>query len=789
MVPEPVSMRAPEPSAVATSSAGVRPSFAAELNEPQARAVAITEGPLLVFAGAGSGKTRVITYRVAHLIATHLVPPYRILAVTFTNKAAGEMRARLSHLLGPEITRDIWVGTFHATCARLLRRYCRAAGLEPNFLIYDEGDQRAVAARVLKELALDERRYPVRMVLSRIHKEKQEGRGPAEMKKRDFGDDQVKRVYERYEAHLRAANAVDFEDLILKVTRLAESDSVEGEELRRKFQYVLVDEFQDTNHIQYRLVRQLVRQHHNLCVVGDDDQSIYRWRGADIRNIRGFRHDFGEAEVVKLEQNYRSTARIVRAALSVIKPSRQREPKELWTANEDGPKISLVATQNEREEAAYVVSRIRELLRQGLSLADIAVFYRVHAQSRVLEEVMRAENIAYQIVGGTRFFERAEVKDLLGYLRVVMNPRSDVDLLRIINVPARGIGSTTIDRLMALADEKQTSLYDALEAALATPDIGTALKKKLAAFRGLLARLMERALSDGPSDVANFVLEETGYRKALQDEDSPEADARLENLAELVGSIMDYEAEVNAAGEKPTLAGYLERVTLASEVDQMKDAPKLVMMTVHSAKGLEFPAVFLTGLEDEVFPYKGLAPGEEEELEEERRLAYVALTRAREHLHLTHAQTRMLFGQQRYGRPSRFLVHLPQSDLDVTATAPPMPRFIDRQDPSIRERSGTWRHPFASGAESASESLGDRRLRRDEPRAGAPGERYVDRAAFDDDASSHSAGGLGRGSRVRHARFGEGEVRRIEQGNELVVVAVFPGWGERKILARFLERG
>ena len=370
-----------------------------ELNEPQARAVAKTEGPLLVFAGAGSGKTRVITYRVAHLVASLRVPPYRILAVTFTNKAAGEMRSRLGRLVGAEVTRDLWVGTFHATCARLLRRYHRAAGLERDFLIYDDADQRAVIGRVLKEYDLDERRYPPRAVLSRIHKEKQEGRAPDQMKVRDFTDDQVVKLYEAYDRHLQAANAVDFEDLILKMTRIAESDGPEGEELRNRFRYVLVDEFQDTNHIQYRLVRELVRNHHNLCVVGDDDQSIYRWRGADIRNIRGFKSDFPEAEVVKLEQNYRSTARIVRAALAVIKPSREREPKELWTANDDGAKVASVAVATERDEAAFLVAAIRDLsTRHGMSLGDMAVFYRVHAQSRVLEEVMRAENIPYQIV-------------------------------------------------------------------------------------------------------------------------------------------------------------------------------------------------------------------------------------------------------------------------------------------------------------------------------------------------------------------------------------------------------
>jgi DNA helicase-2/ATP-dependent DNA helicase PcrA len=747
----------------------------AELNEPQARAVATTEGPLLVFAGAGSGKTRVITYRVAHLVATHRVPPYRILAVTFTNKAAGEMRARLGKLVGAEVTRDLWVGTFHATCARLLRRYARSTGLERDFLIYDDADQRAVVSRVLKEFALDERRYPPRMVLSRIHKEKQEGRGPDQMVLRDWTDDQVVKLYEAYEKHLRDANAVDFEDLILLMTRIAEAESPEGEELRNRFRYVLVDEFQDTNHIQYRLVRQLVRNHHNLCVVGDDDQSIYRWRGADVRNIRGFKHDFPEAEVVKLEQNYRSSARIVRAALAVIKPSREREPKELWTANEDGAKVASVATSTEREEAAFLASTIRNLSREGMSLKDIAVFYRVHAQSCVLEEVMRSENIPYQIVGGTKFFDRAEVKDLLAYLRVLVNPRSDVDLLRIINVPARGIGTTTIDRLVAIADERKTNLFEALQAADQSPDLGSAARKKIAAFRALLSSMMERVPASSPSEMATIVLDETGYKKGLENEDTAESDARLENLAELLGSIVEYEVEAQAAGEKATLSGYLERVTLATDVDQMKDVPRLTLMTVHSAKGLEFRAVFLTGMEDEVFPYKGLAPGEEDELEEERRLAYVALTRARERLFVTHTATRTLFGQLRYNRPSRFLLHLPPGDVEQISTYVPAPRYVDRPSWSApqRDNGSPWRHPMARAPEPSV----------------APGERYVDRDAFDDmPHEANGAEGLRRGSRVRHARFGEGEVRRVEHAAEVMVVAFFPGWGEKKILARFLQQ-
>jgi DNA helicase-2/ATP-dependent DNA helicase PcrA len=471
-------------------------------------------------------------------------------------------------------------------------------------------------------------------------------------------------------------------------------------------------------------VRQLVKNHHNLCVVGDDDQSIYRWRGADIRNIRGFKHDFPEAEVVKLEQNYRSTARIVRAALAVIKPSREREPKELWTANEDGAKVTMVATSDERDEAAFLVARIRELVQEGVSLQDIAVFYRVHAQSRVLEDVMRAEKIPYQIVGGTKFFERAEVKDLLSYLRVLVNPRSDVDLLRIINVPARGIGTTTIDRIMALADQRQSSLFDALEPATGSLDLGSAAKKKVAVFRSLLKNLMHIVATERPSDAANRVLEETGYKKGSPTRDTAESDARLENLAELVGSIMGYEMG-QAAGETPTIAGYLERVTLSADVDQMKDA-EARHDDGAQREGSRVSRRVFDGHGGRSISYKGLAPGEEEELEEERRLAYVALTRARERLYVSHAGMRMHFGQTRYNRPSRFLLHLPPDDVEQIATrAVPTARFVDRPRYASAREGESWRHPMARSAQS-------------EPVK--PGERYVDREAFDDLAHGEGIG-------------------------------------------------
>jgi DNA helicase-2/ATP-dependent DNA helicase PcrA len=531
-----------------------------DLNDPQASAVAHTKGPLLVFAGAGSGKTRVITYRIANLVACERVAPWRILAVTFTNKAAQEMRNRLAKLCGPEMARAFWVGTFHATCAKLLRVHGEAVGVKPNFVIYDVSDQKAVVTRALRDLDLDERRYPPRAILGAIHKHKQEGRGPEEAAAHSYVDDVAIRIFKTYEERLRAANAVDFEDLILLVARLLEK-TAEGDRIRRRYDYVLVDEFQDTNAIQYRFLRDLVREHHNLCVVGDDDQSIYRWRGADVRNIRYFRRDYPDATVVKLEQNYRSSKRIVAGALGVISRSSEREPKELWTANADGEPIRIVAARDERDEAAFVVDAVARARAEGGDLKEIAVFYRIHAQSRVLEEALRAANVPYQIVGGTKFYDRAEVKDALAYLRVVVNPASDVDLARVVNVPGRGIGQTTVDRLTAWATLNDRSLFDALARVEEIGDLGAAAKKKLTAFRKLLDAYRARMDHDSPSELLVAVLETTGYLEALKKEDNAEADARVENLQELVGSLQDYEAEAEAAGEKPGLAAFLERVT------------------------------------------------------------------------------------------------------------------------------------------------------------------------------------------------------------------------------------
>jgi DNA helicase-2/ATP-dependent DNA helicase PcrA len=734
-----------------------------ELNEPQAEAVSHVNGPLLVFAGAGSGKTRTIIYRIANLVAEHRVPPYRILAVTFTNKAAGEMRSRLELLLGSDLTRDLWVGTFHAVCARLLRRYHDEAGLAQRFVIYDEADQRAMMARLIREHGFDEREYPSKYVLSRIHLAKRDAQGPEDVDFSKGFDDTLLKLYAAYQRALLASNAVDFEDLIVHVLRIAENPSSQvGEDLRNRFRHVLVDEFQDTNMTQYRLVRALAARERNLCVVGDDDQSIYRWRGADVRLIRGFHRDFPDARVVKLEQNYRSTGNIVAAALGVIEPSAQREPKRLWTEASPGDAVRVRTVRDEREEAAFVVGNVQAELSRGTSAHEIAIFYRIHAQSRVLEEAFRGANLPYQIIGGMKFFERAEVKDLLAYLRLIDNPQSDADLMRIINVPARGIGNKTQELLLNLASENTTSAFQALPALLASDLVGTQAKKKLEAFIDLIERLRRQSETLSPHELASLVVDETGYRQALYDADTAQADARLENVAELIGSITEYEVLAHHTGETPTLSGYLERVSLVSAIDAAKDLPTVSLMTVHSAKGLEFTAVFLTGMEEEVFPYRGMESDEIEDLDEERRLAYVAITRARQRLFISHASIRTLFGRTRYQTPSRFLANLP---------------------PNVIVREGTgWAPPASYPTRIPARAHREPRTNTGVPLS--PGQRVVDRSMLDDAAAE-----IRPGSTVRHKQFGEGVVQSVEWSGAPTVVARFPEYGVKRIRAQFLDFG
>jgi DNA helicase II / ATP-dependent DNA helicase PcrA len=764
--------------------------------------VSRAHGPLLVFAGAGSGKTRVITYRIANLVAREHVAPYRILAVTFTNKAAGELRARLGAMLGDEFARDLWVGTFHATCAKLLRRLGEPVGLSKSFVIYDSSDQKSVITRVLRELKYDEKRYAPKQVLSRIHSEKQEGRGPEEMSRDSYMDDAIYKAYVGYERALLAANAVDFEDLILRTVRLLQGTSAEAHTLRTKFSHVLVDEFQDTNATQYAFLRELTREHQNLCVVGDDDQSIYAWRGADVRNIRGFQTDYPGAHVVKLEQNYRSTGAIVEAALGVIAPSRQRVPKALWTDNPAGNPVRIVAVQDEREEAAFVLKSLQRARSEGVALSQIAVFYRVHAQSRVLEEALRSANLAYQIIGGMKFYERAEVKDALAYLRILSNPQSDVDLLRIINVPARGIGGTTVERLTVLATKTGESIYAVITRGVSDaqavdddgkPLFAAAARKRLEQFGMLLVGLRREATGLKPPELLERVLAASGYRAHLELEDSAEADARLENIAELRGSLQDYSDEAEARGEEPSLEGFLERVTLQADDGNAEVTERATLMTVHGAKGLEFELVLLTGMEEDMFPYRGMQDRDSfdpDHVDEERRLAYVAITRARQNLVIIHTRARQIFGNTRYGTPSRFLADIPPDvciqeragSLALTSSAP-------RAGAShmAPRAAGPWVHPATRNSDD-DPSFAQRPALPSRPPLSVPVDAatngtFVDREYFDDTAEEAFAAG----SRVHHARFGEGRVQKLLSLGEPAVLAFFPGWGEMKVLARFLR--
>ena len=703
----------------------------------------------MVFAGAGSGKTRVITFRIAHLIREHGVAPWRILAVTFTNKAAGEMRERLLGLLGEE-GGSVRVGTFHATCARLLRRHGELVGLSKDFTIYDDQDQQALIKRVLRDLGLDEKRYQPKAMAGRINRAKQEVHGPEDIETADAWSEVVRRVYTAYEERLLQANALDFGDLIHRTVRAIESSERFRDEVVGRFSHVLVDEFQDTNHAQFRLVRLLSEEHRNLCVVGDDDQSIYRWRGADRRNILDFRASFPDATLVKLEQNYRSTQRILRAANAVIARNVDREPKELWTDNPEGDAVLVVRTMDERDEARLVLRGVRELLTQGHRLCELAIFYRTHAQSRVIEEALRAANVAYRIVGGMRFYDRAEVKDVLAYLRVVSNPADDMSLLRIINTPSRGIGKTTITHLLDMAAKQGRGLSEMLDDPDVLAQFGPAARKRLGGFQRLMSGLRDFAASGAPlGEIGAEVVNASGYADRLRDDDSPEADARFQNLQELVAS-MD---EVQREQPESTLADFLENVTLQTSADEEVGGDRVTLMTVHAAKGLEFPVVMVTGLEEQVFPFRGVDPWEDpDELEEERRLAYVAFTRAEQRLILSFAAVRRIFGQQRVGIPSRFLTELPGEDVEWiggrSSSPSPLPATMQNE------------------------------------RGHEPDESYVD---YSEGSDLSDLEGLRRGMQVRHPKFGVGEVKEVTPGSPPRVAVRFPGWGTRKIIASYLE--
>ncbi|HEY5908255.1 MAG TPA: UvrD-helicase domain-containing protein, partial [Vicinamibacteria bacterium] len=617
------------------------------LNAQQREAVLATDGPVLILAGAGSGKTRVITHRIAHLVLEKGVASEAVLAVTFTNKAAGEMKARTEVLLGGGALRA-WVSTFHSFCVRLLRREAAAAGLKPGFLIYDDDDQLAVVREALRGLDLSEKLHPPRRILSRISARKNSGRDPEAEGSGSFAESSFARVAERYRKSLEAAGALDFDDLLLRSVALLEGDADTRERWQRRFRYLLVDEYQDTNQAQYDLVRLLAGTERNLTVVGDEDQSIYSWRGAEISNILDFEQDFPGARVLRLEENYRSTQAILDAASALVAHNRRRKGKTLRATKASGEKVHLYEASDEFDEASYVVSEIA-----ARSEGREAVLFRMNAQSRLFEESLLQKRIAYVVVGGVGFYERREVKDILSYLRLVSNPEDAVAFRRVLNVPPRGIGARTLEEIERVAAERGVSLAAALDVIVDEARLPARATQPLARFRELLAGLREDAQRLHLKGLLEHILAATGYSAVLAEEDSQESQDRLENLAELLSAAADYEA----LEESPSLAGFLDRAALLSDADQVTGEAPVVLMTLHSAKGLEFDRVFLVGLEEGLVPHSRSLESKES-LEEERRLCYVGMTRAEQSLTMTFCRTRTLFGRSESNAPSRFLAEV-----------------------------------------------------------------------------------------------------------------------------------
>jgi DNA helicase-2/ATP-dependent DNA helicase PcrA len=628
--------------------------YLADLNPAQREAVLTTEGPLLVIAGAGSGKTRVLTHRVAHLISACGVKPNEILAITFTNRAANEMKERLERLLG-DTARAIWILTFHAACGRILRREAERLGYRSNFTIYDQADQVRLVKVILEEEGFDPKRFTPRGIHAQISMAKNNLVGPGEYRKRlqSFYEQTVADVYEKYQQRLAASNAMDFDDMLFLTVEVLERFPEARERWQKAFRYVLVDEYQDTNRAQYKLLQLLVEKHRNLCAVGDPDQSVYGWRGADIRNILEFERDFGETRTVALEQNYRSTNSILGAANSVIVNNRERKPKELWSELGEGDPVRAIEVEDEHAEARFVAAEIASLVEQGYSGTEIAVFYRTNAQSRVLEDVLVRQGIAYQVIGGPRFYERAEIKDAIAYLQVIDNPYDQVSLMRIANRPRRGIGDASIARLSGWANAQGISLWEAMKQAEDVGISGPPLRA-VQGFVTLMQSLMAGALELEVPELLERVLARSGTLEALGAERTIEALGRIENLQELVGVTQEWQA----ASPEPSLSGFLQEISLYSDQDAIRGEENLVtLMTLHNAKGLEFRAVYLIGMEEGVFPHSRSI--EEQGIEEERRLCYVGMTRAMERLTMTHASARSLWGSRSYNLASRFLDELP----------------------------------------------------------------------------------------------------------------------------------
>lgn len=739
------------------------------LNEPQREAVYYTEGPLLILAGAGSGKTRVLTHRIAYLIEEKGVNPWNILAITFTNKAAGEMRERVDRLVGFG-SESIWVSTFHSMCVRILRRHISLLGYDTNFTIYDADDQKTLMKDVCKLLQIDTKIYKERALLAAVSHAKNELVTPEEFRLNaggDFSQRKIAEVYEEYEKQLKANNALDFDDLLIKTVRLFQTQADVLEYYQEKFRYIMVDEYQDTNTVQFELVRLLASKYRNLCVVGDDDQSIYKFRGANIKNILNFEQYFEDAKVIKLEQNYRSTSNILNAANAVIRNNAGRKDKTLWTDNGDGEKIQFRQFDSAYDEAEYIVDDIRKRVREKeYSYHDNVILYRTNAQSRMFEEKFVTANIPYKIVGGINFYARREIKDLLAYLKTVDNGKDDLAVRRIVNVPKRGIGLTSINRVQDYAAAYNIGFYDALRAVDLIPNIGRGASK-LESFVALIEHFKTDAEDMSISDFLKEIIEETGYIESLQAEDMVEAETRIENIDELLSKVAAYEEDCEDRNEPASLSGFLEEVALVADIDSLdEDTDYVVLMTLHSAKGLEFPNVYLAGMEDGLFPsYMTITADDPEEVEEERRLCYVGITRAEKELTLTCARRRMIRGETQYNKMSRFLKEIPMELLSTGAVF-----TKDKEEPEVK----------VSAYMQAKQAFKAKPFGGSAPYSQSPAKSF----------GKPSGKGLDykTGDRVRHIKFGEGTVTAIiEGGRDYEVTVAFDTAGTKKMFAAFAK--
>ncbi len=781
------------------------------LNERQRQAVMQTDGPVLILAGAGSGKTRVLTHRVAYLIDRAGVAPYHILAITFTNKAAGEMRERVDKIVGFG-AEQIWVSTFHSTCVRILRRYIDRLGYDNHFTIYDTDDQKGIMKEVCKKLQIDTKMLKERTIMSAISSAKDELIDPQEYEMQngfDFNGGKIAKAYREYQATLKKNNALDFDDLIMKTVELFKADAEVLASYQDRFRYIMVDEYQDTNTAQFELIRLLAAGRRNLCVVGDDDQSIYKFRGANIRNILDFEKVYPDACVIKLEQNYRSTQIVLDAANAVIKNNVGRKEKALWTDKAEGARIGFKQFDTAYEEAEYIAGDVaRKKKRGAVSYGECAVLYRTNAQARLLEERFIMESIPYDVVGGTNFYSRREIKDVLAYLKTIDNGRDDVAVKRIINVPRRGIGAATIVRVQEYADERNISFFDALTEADQIMTIGRSASK-LKPFVTMIQSFRSKQEFYSLEELLKDVLDLTGYLKELEESDEEDAADRVENIEELVSKVVAYEEE----NDEPTLSGFLEEVALVADIDRVDgDDDRVLLMTLHSAKGLEFAHVYLAGMEDGVFPsYMTITSDDPMEIEEERRLAYVGITRAKEELTLTCAKQRMIRGETQYNPVSRFVREIPPMLLDGTPAAVKR-RMEEVYEDDSQERSLLRAKPYGAGAKSYTEPV--------KPYAAAPSayterkkayaapkKRGVGKAPVTVGGNPFGAGnvpsgrtevaagsaascriGYGEGDRVRHARYGEGTVLKIEPGpRDSQVTVVFDEAGQKIMYAGFAK--